>query len=179
MLLHPLLSHQLIDWHQSDPIIHLLLLLLLLVFRDNLAQQSRLHLLPMHLTPGLLSLDNSILNFGALVDEAEGIRSLILLPNSMDSCNGLEFSVKLIIRLHQHEISSSSKLQTSSDESCYADENLNVILLLSETGLFVHGVGEGVEYCDAVSGFHACADEADTVLLVFRQNDSFDKLDLC
>ena len=133
----------------------------------------------MHFPSLLLSLDNFVLNPGTLVDKAEGIRSLIYLADTMNSRNCLQFTIKLVIRLHQDQIRCSGKLQTSSDESRCAYEDLEVVLLLSKPGVFVDGVGEGVEHCGALPRFHACTDETYSVLLVSWKDEPLDELSFC
>jgi hypothetical protein len=56
---------------------------------------------------------------------------------------------------------------------------LEVVLLLSKTGVFVDGVGEGVENCGALPRFHACTDETYSVLLVSWKDEPLDELSFC
>jgi hypothetical protein len=130
----------------------------------------------MKLTSSVLSLNNSHLDLRPFINEAEGIRSLISLSDTMNSCDSLKFTVELIVRLHQYEISRSSELQASSNESSCADKDLNVVFLLSMTGFGVYSVDEGVEDCGPLSSFHTSANQADPVSFVFWENDLFDEL---
>jgi len=119
--------------------------------------------------PRLLPVDDPPLNFTSRINQSIRKRTTILLSNPVDSSIGLKLIHKLILRLHENHLNSTSQLQALANQASCANQD-QIVVSLATFSFVVQGVCECIEDFHPLFDFHPWHDDADSLLVVIWQD---------